>query len=98
MPAAAADFACRKGGRLQRRDAKESFRCVIEGFLFGPEILWQRSVDVSCRDRSMADANSDLVKVRHDVSRSIDATDCGALMIVYFKIPDIVRICAQGGR
>ena len=52
-----------------------------------------------CRcNRGVAGSNCDLVEIRYDISRSIDAVDRRLLMGVHLQASDIIRPSAQADR
>jgi hypothetical protein len=71
---------------------------MIHGATEAFVVLGQRFVDMSCGDRCVAGSNCNLVEIRYEISRSIDAVDGGPLMGIHLQAPDIVRPSAQGDR
>ena len=55
-------------------------------------------MDMCRRNRGVAGSNCDLVEIRYDISRSIDAVDRRPLMGIHLQASDIVRLSAQGDR
>jgi hypothetical protein len=52
-----------------------------------------------CRcNRGVAGSNCDLVEIRYDISRGIDAFDSRPLMGIHLQASDIVRPSSQGDR
>jgi hypothetical protein len=62
------------------------------------EVLQQRFVNVSRRDGGVTGGNGDLVEIRYNISRSIDAVDRRPLMGIHLQASNIVGLSAHGDR